>query len=83
MKIGGRQLETVYNKAVWLHLHVQHIALNLCIWYNRNNHVLVVNLVLCLDIVGMENGYLTRVQLLDAIEGDVELKFSNWFFNRS
>ena len=31
LKIGGRQLETVYNKAVWLHLHVQHIALNLCI----------------------------------------------------
>lgn len=31
LKIGGRQLETVYNKAVWLHLHVQYIALNLCI----------------------------------------------------
>lgn len=31
LKIGGRKLETVYNKAVWLHLHVQHIALNLCI----------------------------------------------------
>ena len=31
LKIGGRQLETVYNKAVWLHLHVQYMALNLCI----------------------------------------------------
>ena len=31
LKIGGRQLETVYNKAVWLHLHVQYIALSLCI----------------------------------------------------
>lgn len=31
LKIGGRQLETVYNEAVWLHLHVQYIALNLCI----------------------------------------------------
>ena len=75
-------LESVNSKTVRLHLHIQYVAVCLSIWYNRNNHILVVNLVLCLNIIGMENGYLARVQFLDAIEGYVELKFSNWFFNR-
>ena len=32
----------------------------------------MVNLVLCLNVIGMENGYLARIQLLDAIEGDCD-----------
>ena len=35
--------------------------------------IFIVYLVFCLNIVGMENGYLTWVQLLDTIKGDVDL----------